>query len=252
MQASWACATLPAPVANASTMVTAGSCVVPLNHSADCSLGCQPGYRVPEGAHEKVQCVAGVLIADPVFTECDRITCPAIGLGNALTVDSTSTAFDTTVTFNCPARAFILEGSPTATCTAAGTWSAATPTCVPQQCTQNIAAPTNGAVNVTTRVIGDVAGFTCAANHRLNGSATSTCGRDLTWSHPTPSCVRAYAGCNEMYEAGDRASGVKVLITGERVTCQMTVNKGGCESLKTPATGLLSLLLRSSYLAPTL
>ena len=104
--------------------------------------------------------------------------------GNGMTGD--------TVTYTC-AAGYALTGSTTATCTPAGTWSAA-PTCAAQACAPALAAPAHGSVSKTTGTTGDTRTYTCSAGYTLTGSATTTCQADHAWSNPAPICAPSSCG----------------------------------------------------------
>ncbi len=112
----------------------------------------------------------------------DTLTPPEHG-----SVDRTSGATGDVATYACDAG-YTLDGDATRTCQADGSWSGAEPDCTPSPCAETLAAPSQGAVDRTTGVTGDVAIYTCNEGCTLEGVPRRRCEPDGTWSGVAPTC----------------------------------------------------------------
>ncbi|XP_078664120.1 complement receptor type 1-like [Branchiostoma floridae x Branchiostoma belcheri] len=79
-------------------------------------------------------------------------------------------------------------GASSATCQEDGIWSDPLPECLIVEC-DPLQAPTDGSMT-GGQFYQDTVTFTCDLGHRLQGSSTTTCQADGTWSHPVPTCPR--------------------------------------------------------------
>ncbi|XP_037088646.1 P-selectin-like, partial [Pollicipes pollicipes] len=149
-------------------------------------------YRCPEGSR---------VVGDAVRTcaedgrwsgqapSCQHVDCgPLTGIekGNLTMLDGRTT-HGARARFICQEHHALL-GEPVRTCGDDGQWSGAQPKCLYALCPKP--EPPAGATmqlrgNLTA---GTEALFTCAAGHRLIGSAAITCQLGGTWSAPTPLC----------------------------------------------------------------
>ncbi len=126
--------------------------------------------------------------ADSTVT-CSGATAPAHGAVTAMTA-----SVGDTVTFSCN-PGYTLTGMATATCQASGSFTGPAPTCAPNACAPDLAAPSDGTVSVTTGVTGDVATYGCNTGYVLNGDATRTCEASGSWSGAAPTCTLVMTGC---------------------------------------------------------
>ncbi|XP_070549840.1 CUB and sushi domain-containing protein 3-like, partial [Ptychodera flava] len=91
-----------------------------------------------------------------------------------------------TVTYTCD-TGYTLSGDATLTCDL-GNWDYAVPTCLPDDCTDPGAAPTNGQKNGDDYSHGQTVTYTCDTGYTLSGDATLTC--DLgNWDYAVPTCL---------------------------------------------------------------
>ncbi|XP_078687146.1 uncharacterized protein LOC144919463 isoform X14 [Branchiostoma floridae x Branchiostoma belcheri] len=157
----------------------------PVSYPGGVTFTCNSGYTLNGVATST--CQADRTWSDPVPT-CPRIQCPVL---TALTnggLSTTARTYQTVVTFTCNSG-YVLNGFPTTTCQAGGTWSNSVPTCTPRQCAAR-AAPANGAVSPTGAVsYPNSVTFTCNSGYQLIGVATPTCQADGTWSSTVPTCI---------------------------------------------------------------
>ncbi|CAH1252783.1 CSMD3 [Branchiostoma lanceolatum] len=124
---------------------------------------------------------------DPTCTprQCSPVlTAPANGA-----LSTTARTYQTVVTTTCDAG-YVLNGAPSTTCQADGTWSNLVPTCTRRQCSV-LAAPANGARAPPTGATSyqDTVTFSCDTGYTLTGASSRTCQADGTWSATSPTCT---------------------------------------------------------------
>jgi hypothetical protein len=183
------CGTIPAaPSHGAVTAPSPGSGVT----GDTVSYACNAGYTLTGAASATCEasgswtapptCAANSCAVAPSAPTHGTVSAPSPG--NGMTGD--------TVTYTCDAG-YLLTGSTSATCTPAGTWSAA-PSCAAQPCSPALTAPTHGSVSKTTGTTGATRTYTCSAGYTLTGSATTTCQANHAWSNPAPICAASSCG----------------------------------------------------------
>ncbi|XP_078583742.1 CUB and sushi domain-containing protein 3-like [Branchiostoma floridae x Branchiostoma japonicum] len=176
----------------ASPTCTAGLCPTltpPTNGavSGSNSLGnmatytCNSGYNLVGGPSRTCQTDLTWSGSSPT---CAAVQCPALTAPTNGGVSGGNT-YEDVATFTCD-PGYNLAGSPTLTCQADTTWSAASPTCTIGQCPA-LTAPTNGAVTGSNS-FGDTITFTCDPGYIMAGSSTLACQSDLTWDGSPPTC----------------------------------------------------------------
>lgn len=129
--------------------------------------------------------------AEPTCTFVDCGSLPPLPEG-MVTTDRTS--FGGTATYTCN-PGFTLNGAPTRTCRAGGSWSGSAPTCDPVDC-GSLTPPANGDVVAPTTTLGSIASYFCDAGFMMSGgTASRTCQTDGTWDGTPPMCVPEIIDC---------------------------------------------------------
>jgi CUB/sushi domain-containing protein len=154
------------------------------------SYGCKPGFG-PSGSSTRVCQADGTWSGSApacVVSDCASLPGPAGGSVSAPTLTVGSTA-----TYQC-LTGYEMQGSPTRTCQAGGTWSGTAPTCAAVDCGV-LPSLANGTVTATTTVYGSTATYACTtAGYQLSGSGTRTCQANKSWSGTAPTCVLVDCG----------------------------------------------------------
>ncbi|XP_066265897.1 P-selectin-like [Branchiostoma lanceolatum] len=157
---------------------------------------CNPGYNLEGEAvitcREDSTWSHNAPICMPV--PCPILTAPVHG--------SMSGGFDykEVVPFNCD-TGYELNGATSIMCRGDGTWSGVVPTCTLVHCPL-LTAPSDGTVS-GDNAYNDVLQFTCNAGYELQGSATSRCQADGTWSDIAPTCAAVECPTLEAPEHGE-------------------------------------------------
>nr|XP_002129893.1 P-selectin-like isoform X1 [Ciona intestinalis]XP_026692609.1 P-selectin-like isoform X2 [Ciona intestinalis] len=90
--------------------------------------------------------------------------------------------------FDCN-TGYRLIGSPTSVCQDDQTWDRSAPECRPLVCRPRLMAPSNGFMTCDKgNYIESECSFRCNVGYRLEGSETSVCQNDETWSNAAPEC----------------------------------------------------------------
>lgn len=130
---------------------------------------------------------------------CQANPCPALSNPPFGTFSALSGVTATVVTFSC-AAGYSVVGATSLTCTAAGSWSAASPTCSANPC-PTLTVPSFGSLSATTGVTADVVTASCNAGYTRIGAASLTCQTSGAWSAAVPTCqgnhciIASAAGC---------------------------------------------------------
>ncbi|XP_019633440.1 PREDICTED: beta-2-glycoprotein 1-like [Branchiostoma belcheri] len=148
---------------------------------------CNPGY-VRNGC-AAAACQADGTWSNPVPTcktgPCPPLTCPING-----GLSTSTTSYQTVVTFICCKPGDQPNGSGNTTCQADGTWSNPVPTCTPRPC-PTLTPPTSGALSPPgPHAYPNGVTFTCNPGYVRNGCAAAACQADGTWSNPVPTCKK--------------------------------------------------------------
>lgn len=175
------CGAAPAP-ANASISAQTGT-----TFGSSVTYACATGYERTAGS-ASLSCGATGWTGTP--PTCTRVACPTVPtIPNATLSDAPRTyAYTDVATYACNAG-YELSGAPTltATCGAAGSFGAASGTCVRRDC-GSLSSPANGAVSFTTTTFESNASYTCNVGYTLTGATSRTCQADGNWSGAAPSC----------------------------------------------------------------
>ncbi|XP_053399292.1 CUB and sushi domain-containing protein 3-like [Mercenaria mercenaria] len=141
--------------------------------------------------------------------QCDVITSPTNGYMNITTDGATSLA-----SFTCH-KDYYLDGAGTSTCSSAGSWSDAIPSCI---CNAPDAI-SNGDVSISDD--GLTATYTCTSGFTLYGSSIITCQDNYQgWSSNDTSCV----SCGAFPQIPDGS--VSMVTDGVQSTAEFTCNTG--------------------------
>jgi hypothetical protein len=175
--------------------IVCGDAMAPLNGSVSAvaatypnvvTYACDMGYTLSGSTFS--QCTADGTFR-PAPPACDPDPCAdTLSAPSNGTVDRTTGATGDVATYACNAG-YTLVGTSTRACLADGTWSGATPSCMPNPCSPDLVAPTNGSVDRTAGVTGDIATYSCNLGYSLSGSAMRTCQPTGTWSGTAPTCT---------------------------------------------------------------
>jgi CUB/sushi domain-containing protein len=159
-------------------------------YGSTATYGCKPGFG-PSGSSTRTCQADGTWSGTAptcVVSDCPSLPGPAGGAVSAPTLTVGSTA-----TYTCQ-TGHEMQGAPTRTCQAGGTWSGTAPTCAPVDCGE-LPPLGNGTVTATTTTYGSTAIYACTAlGHQLSGSGTRTCQANKTWSGSAPICVPVDCG----------------------------------------------------------
>ncbi|XP_052242373.1 fibropellin-1-like [Dreissena polymorpha] len=133
------------------------------------------------------QCMSG-------FEKTAEAACSKKNCGNLAYLDhgrvdsSAGTLYAAVASFTCN-TGYVRSGTASVTCTSAGTWSDAVPTCTIRTC-QTIAKPPNGDVVYSpNRDYLSRVDFTCSPGYILTGSTSRTCQANGAWDGTSPTCV---------------------------------------------------------------
>lgn len=121
------------------------------------------------------------------FPLCKMVLClppPLIAFGVPAPVSALH--YGSTVEYFC-VDGFFLQGEPTTSCQADGTWSSPLPECVPVECPQPEEIP-NGIIDMHGLAYLSTALYTCKAGFQLVGNTTILCGEKGHWLGGTPTC----------------------------------------------------------------
>ncbi len=147
------------------------------------TYACSTGYTLT-GSTTATCLASGSWTAAPTCVPTSCAVAPSAPANGTVSAPATGTVGDT-VAFGC-LPGYTLTGAATSTCQADNTWSAA-PTCVPQACA-TLAAPTNGHVNSSSGVTGDVRTYGCNSGFTLTGAPLTTCLANHSWGGTPPTC----------------------------------------------------------------
>eukprot|EP00731_Ephydatia_muelleri_P021328 Em0013g1055a len=120
---------------------------------------------------------------------CIPVNCGDLPAPNGGMVQITSLQLNGIARYTC-LNGFKLIGAATRTCQTDGTWSGSAPSCQVVDC-GTLAAPNNGAIQITTTTVGGVATYICNTGFDLVGLSTRTCqaiGQAAQWSGSAPQC----------------------------------------------------------------
>lgn len=158
------------------------------------TYGCDLGYTISGGSTRTCQVTgtwSGVAPTCTANSCAPNLNAPANG-----TVDRTTGMTGTVATYACN-MGYSINGSATRACLTNGTWAGAAPTCSANACAPNLVTPTNGSLDRTMGVTGDVATYSCDSGYNLSGnggSNTRTCQVDAAWSGTSPTCEVSTGG----------------------------------------------------------
>ncbi|XP_052807772.1 sushi, von Willebrand factor type A, EGF and pentraxin domain-containing protein 1-like [Mya arenaria] len=97
------------------------------------------------------------------------------------------TAYNDTATFSCNSG-YTLQGDTTVTCKQTKNWNHPFPSCIINDC-GNLTDPSNGSVHTDNgTTYKSEAVYKCDLGFTLNGSSTTHCLANKTWSYPMPKC----------------------------------------------------------------
>ncbi|XP_019630654.1 PREDICTED: sushi, von Willebrand factor type A, EGF and pentraxin domain-containing protein 1-like, partial [Branchiostoma belcheri] len=153
---------------------------------------CNTGYQL--NGFSAATCQADGTWSNPVPT-CTQNQCPTLTVPTNGALSTTSTSYQTVVTFICH-TGYVLNGDSNTTCQADGTWTNPVPTCTrifffiaAVQC-PTLTDPTNGMLRPTGVIsYPNSVSFTCNTGYQLIGFGAATCQADGTWSNSVPTCT---------------------------------------------------------------
>ncbi|XP_052239934.1 sushi, von Willebrand factor type A, EGF and pentraxin domain-containing protein 1-like [Dreissena polymorpha] len=133
------------------------------------------------------QCMAG--FEKTAEAACSKKNCGNLAYLDHGTVDSSAgTLYAAVASFTCN-TGYVRSGVASVTCTSAGTWSDAVPTCTIRTC-PTIAMPPNGDVVYSpNRDYLSRADFSCSPGYILTGATSRTCQANGAWDGTSPTCV---------------------------------------------------------------
>ncbi|XP_052275169.1 sushi, von Willebrand factor type A, EGF and pentraxin domain-containing protein 1-like isoform X3 [Dreissena polymorpha] len=164
---------------------------VATTYGSTATVTCQTGYFL-NGSHTS-QCGRDGRWSI-VGQTCDPVDCGAFADPQNGTVSTVGTTYGSTATVACHIG-YILNGSHTSQCGSDGRWSIVGQKCDPIDC-GSFPALHNGSVTTTNTILGSIAQITCDTGYILNGSSTSTCEVNGSWSSQNQSCN--LVDCNQL------------------------------------------------------
>ncbi len=161
-----------------------------------------------------------------IAPSCAAITCGGLSAPTNGSVDAASIAYPGNVNYSCNAG-YVLSGATSRTCQADGSFSGLSPSCNPIDCGA-LVAPTNGSVTGPTTYT-SVATYGCNGGFLLNGSTSTTCTANGSWSTPAPTCTPAPTPCtpNPCTNGGSCTPGVG---TAYSCLCQPGYSGDNCQT----------------------
>ena len=201
-------------------------------------FGCDPGY-FPDGSNTSV-CQSNTSwshsppLCLPVNCSDNGIDAPMNGVRAV-----TSFTFGQNITFMCN-RGYFLVGSSSSNCLAIGRWSASPPTCQPVDCgNASIPEPTNGFREGNLYTFGETVLFGCDPGYFPDGSNTSVCQSNTSWSHSPPLCLPVNCSDNDIDAPMNGTRAVTSFTFGQNVTfmCNIGYFLVGSDSSNCLASG---------------
>ncbi|XP_063811387.1 complement receptor type 1-like isoform X2 [Pseudophryne corroboree] len=154
---------------------------------------CNDGFRLTTKRNYS-DCLADGTWSNPL-PECEVVICPAPNSppdGSFDPYKDEYTYLDA-VTFSCN-KGLVLAGEPSASCTANGSWSSSSPTCVVVQCSDPYVPHSKrlsgfmGPYSLYSAVV-----FECDNGYVMNGSSSITCKINSQWEPKVPECLSVCA-----------------------------------------------------------
>ena len=187
------------------------------------TYSCNAGYAVNGAATQTCQ-------ADGTWSgtapTCQAITCSGLTAPTNGSLDATSVSYPGSVNYSCNAG-YNLSGTAARACQADGSFSGLAPSCNPVDCGA-LVAPANGSVTGPT-TYGSTATYGCNGGYLLNGSVSTTCTANGSWSTPAPACTLAPTPCtpNPCTNGGVCLPGVGLAYS---CTCPPGYSGANCET----------------------
>eukprot|EP00731_Ephydatia_muelleri_P015162 Em0008g882a len=146
------------------------------------TFSCGQGYTLT--GPTTIACQTNGSWSGPV-PSCDLANCPFASGDTHLHMVG-SGAVNTSVTFSCE-LGYVLNGSPSRTCSPDVTWNDDLPTCTQVLCPQ-VTPPPKVSVVGNSNTVGSSLTFSCGQGYTLTGPTTIACQTNGSWSGPVPSC----------------------------------------------------------------
>lgn len=145
---------------------------------------CHSGYNLQGGATRTCQADGKWDGEEP---QCSAVSCGAPSISNGVIVQGKEYTFNKKLEFSCK-PGFMLKGTSFITCLANGTWSQATPACLPADCGQPPAIAHGRVTGNDYGYLSEVR-YECNEGYSLTGSPLRVCKDDALWDRPPPRCV---------------------------------------------------------------
>ncbi|XP_075052315.1 C4b-binding protein alpha chain-like isoform X2 [Mixophyes fleayi] len=150
---------------------------------------CNEGYRLTSKRNYR-ECQADGQWSN-VLPQCEAVICPAPDTPPNGSFDPSKDEYSylDAVTFSCN-RGLVISGATSVSCTADGTWSSGSPTCVAVECSDPVVPHSTrlsgfgGPYNLNYAVR-----FECLAGYVMNGSSSITCRINSQWEPEVPKCL---------------------------------------------------------------
>ena len=180
---------------------------------------CDGGFSLM-GASGSVCDMNGMWSIRPPDDTCQVINCGIENVGvpmNGFRLSDVYT-FGANVTFEC-SQGYNLIGSDSSQCLLSGNWSTPSPTCQPVDCgNASIPEPTNGFRKGNLYTFGETVLFGCDPGYFRNGSNTSVCQSNTSWSHSPPLCLPVDCSDNDIDAPMNGMRAVTSFTFGQNVT----------------------------------
>ncbi|XP_048255530.1 complement receptor type 2-like isoform X2 [Haliotis rufescens] len=150
------------------------------------TYSCSPGFDFVGGEGSSM-CQANVSWGKPSLN-CTRKDCQAPTLITHMTVNRTSTLYESEAEYTCSVGYNATGGHGRVMCQADGTWETPSITCEIVDCgsppdTETMQSPRSGGTSYQTTAV-----YSCKTGFTQSGDGTSTCQADGTWSPPALQC----------------------------------------------------------------
>ncbi|XP_045205733.2 CUB and sushi domain-containing protein 3-like [Mercenaria mercenaria] len=132
-------------------------------------------------------------------------------------VSYNNTTYESVARFSCN-NGYNMNGGNLMRCSSDGLWNGSVPDCIIKAC-NNIDAPANGDVSITTMSYGATAVVSCISGYDLVGETHLKCTENGSWSDEVPSCVIKDCGLVGNLTNGEVSNGSTVYGSVKTFSC---------------------------------
>ena len=153
--------------------------------ASEARYACETGYYIASGNSVLTCSKSGDW--EGVVPTCEKVVCgkpPTIHFGKA---KFTTKDYDSVATYVCNSG-YILKGSASVRCGAAGDWRGNLPSCVPVNCGEPPFVDNSIIIDTEQHTFESIVTYICHEGYKLNGQQSSTCLATGVWSGRAPVC----------------------------------------------------------------